>query len=209
MATYGISKPEPEHIYVILVLPSGERVCSLRTDACLITQVAGVLGLNLYRITVSFDNSIIDMGLTLEDCCIVKNSRLTVARFIKNVPVVGVFTYLLHASYLCRTNACGGYIAPLGTLFKGIISFSYNKKPCYVGLTVFTGDTNNNRDPYVMYHTPYSIGCYSELSLGHHNIMDLDLDLESNIELKCFLENNEHNLSLDKWEEMYELKPVL
>ena len=142
-------------------------------------------------------------------CSIVNNSHLTVPRFNKNNHINGVFTYSLHTrSYLCRTNACSGYIAPLGTQFKGIISFRYNENPCYVGLTVFTGDTNNNLDPYVMYHSPYSIGCYSELSLGHHNIMDLDLDLESNIELKCFLKNNEHNLSLDKWERMYDLEPV-
>ena len=76
MDACGISKPD--HIYVILVLPSGERRCSLCTYACLITQVAEELGLNLRRITVFYEDNCIEAGLTAEDCCIESNGRLTV-----------------------------------------------------------------------------------------------------------------------------------
>ena len=205
MASYTIPELDIEYMNLIICLKSVELVYSLPSDKCLVTAIARELSLDSQQITVSFEDNYIELGLTAIDCCIVENSRLIVA-IIKKIHVDAVFKYLLRDGCICRTDADGGYRPPPGTLSKCIISCSHNntENTSYVGVDVFTGDEINNRAPYVRYYTPYSARS-SGLSLGPPNIMDL----ENDIKLKTFLENNEANLSWDSWNERYELEHVL
>jgi hypothetical protein len=187
---------------VIIVLTNGERMCSLPRNTCIVSAVASYLGRSPKYIKVSFDDNYIELGLTADDCCIVANSRLTVT-FIE-IDVKDVFNYLLRDGCLCRSDACGGYRHPLGTLLKCIISCSHdNENTYYVGVDVFTGDPINNRNPYVRYYTANSARS-SGLLVGPPNIMDFKNDSK----LKTFIENNKANLSWDSWNNRFELEHV-
>lgn len=203
MATYRIS--ESERINVIICRKSEEFAYSLHSCECLVTAIAIKLSLDPQQITVSFEDNYIEFGLTPLDCGIVENSRLTVT-ITKKIHVDEAFQYLLRDGCLCRSNACGGYVPPLGTLSKYVISCRLNntEQNRYVGVDVFTGDKINNKAPYVKYYNSHSAGS-GGLSLGTPNIMDF----ENDINLRTFLENIKGlNVSKESWESRYELIPV-
>lgn len=203
MASYTIPELDIEHMNLIICLKSGERIYRLPSDECLVTAIAIELRLDLQQITVSFEDNYIAIGLTLLDCGIVENSRLTVT-ITKEVHVTEAFNFLKRDGCMWRTDADGGYIPRPGTLSQCIISCIHdNTEPSYVGIVVFTGDEINNRAPYVIYNTPYSTRG-NELPFGPPNIMELENDSK----LKTFIENNKGDLSWNVWNRRCTLIPM-
>jgi hypothetical protein len=77
---YQEPEPEPETISVIACLPNGEER-SIRINkepAEVVNEVARVFGVLIDDLDVSFNDNVIGLGYTAEDCGIVNGSRLTI-----------------------------------------------------------------------------------------------------------------------------------
>ena len=70
---------------VILCLPSGERMVRICQEG-LVEAVAYAVGLPSAEINVHYEDSFIGPGLTLQDCCVVRNARLAVS-MIGKMPI--------------------------------------------------------------------------------------------------------------------------